>query len=196
MIRVEPTSRTPQMDQPDPHFEPNRSTVANVPERVGGLRSIVFGRRPRATLVRIGALLAITFVLFRWVLMPVRVTGISMEPTFHDQSIKLVNRLAYRSSEPQRGDIVSIGEIGRPDMLMKRIIALPGETYWMRNGQIYINGEPVDEPYVVNRARWNIPRETLGPGEYLVIGDNRGMRRSDHFHGRTERRFIVGKVLF
>jgi len=183
------------MNQPVDRTEPS-GTAAAVAPPLAGLRAVVFGRRPRATLVRILGLVALTFVLFKWVLLPVRVTGISMEPTFRDGSIKVINRLAYRNREPQRGDIVSIGELGRPDMLMKRIIAVPGETYSMRSGQLFINGEPFDEPYVVNRAPWSMPRETLGPDEYLVIGDNRGMRRSDHYHGRTERRFIVGKVLF
>lgn len=179
----------------DPTIPPHRPTSELV-QPLSGLRAVVFGRRPRATLIRIFALVAITFVLFKWVLLPVRVTGISMEPTFRDGSIKLVNRLAYRTRAPARGDIVSIGELGRPEMLMKRIIALPGETYSMRQGQLYINGAAVDEPYVINRAPWYMPEEALGVDEFLVIGDNRGMRRSDHYHGRTERRFIVGKVLF
>jgi len=163
----------------------------------GGLTPLIFGRRPRATLIRILVLVAVVFVLVKWVILPVRVTGISMEPTFHDGAIKVVNRLAYRWHEPQRGDIVSIGEIGGGrDMFMKRIVALPGETYSMRNGQMYINGEHLEEPYVVNRAPWQIPPIMLGPDEFLVIGDNRGMHQRDHYFGRTERRYIVGKVLY
>jgi signal peptidase I len=177
--------------------EPLRATPAiEVAHPASFLRAVVFGRRPRATLIRILLLVAITFALFRWALLPVRITGISMEPTFRDGRIKLVNRLAYRFGEPQRGDIVSIGELGKPNMLMKRIIALPGETYSMRDGQVFINGEPYPEPYVVERARWQIPKTTLGPDEYLVIGDNRSMHQQDHYFGRTERRFIVGKALF
>lgn len=79
---------------------------------------------------------------------------------------------------------------------MKRIIALPGETYSMRDGQMFINGKPLAEPYVVYRAPWQIAPVTLGADEYLVIGDNRGMDQRDHYFGRTERRFIIGKVLF
>lgn len=157
---------------------------------------ITFGRKPRRTLLRIIALVATCFVVFGWILFPVRITGISMEPTLHDHSIRLVNRLAYRYSNPKRGDIVSIGELGRPGMLMKRIIALPGETYFMRDGQMYINGEALIEPYVVYRAKWELPPTTLGPDEYLVIGDNRGMAERDHYFGRTERRYIIGKELF
>jgi signal peptidase I len=119
-----------------------------------------------------------------------------MEPTFRDGSIRIVNRLAYRFGDPRRGDIVSIGELGKPNMLMKRVVALPGETYSMRRGQIYINGEPFEEPYVVERRPWNLPPVKLAEDEYLVIGDNRSMDQQDHYFGRTERRYIVGKVLF
>jgi len=155
----------------------------------------IFGRRPRATLIRILVLVLVTFVLFKWFLFPVRVTGISMEPTLHNGQIKLVNRAAFRKSEPHRGDIVSIGEIGRPGY-MKRIVALPGETWAIRDGYVYIDGTLLDEPYVVHRAPWQRAPSTLSPEEYLVIGDNRGMDQRSHTYGPTERRFIIGKLLF
>jgi signal peptidase I len=166
------------------------------PSPVSIWRVLVCGRRPRNTLIRILVLVAVTFCLFKWVLFPVRITGISMEPTLHNGSIRIVNRLAYLYHPPQHGDIVSVGELGRPGMLMKRIIALPGETYAMRDGQLFINGQRYDEPYVVNRRPWNLPPFTLAADEYLVIGDNRGMNQQDHYFGRTERRYIVGRMLF
>ena len=186
----------PWNEPPIPGSDPALPPPNGASPPLTGLQAVAFGRRPRTTLIRILVLVVITFILYQWVLIPVRVTGISMEPTFHDGSLKLVNRLAYRKAAPQRGDIVSIGEEGRPDMLMKRIIALPGETYSMRNGQLLIDGEPHAEPYVVNRAPWQLEPFTLGPDEYLVIGDNRGMNQRDHYFGRTERRLIVGKVIF
>ena len=163
---------------------------------VGLAQRLVFGRRPRSTLIRILVFVTLVFVLFKWVFFSVRVTGISMEPTLRDGDIKLVNRRAYRSALPRRGDIVSVGELGKPGMLMKRIIALPGETYSMRNGLLNIDGQPVQEPYVVNRAPWQLIPVTLGPDEFLVIGDNRGMDQQLHTFGRTERKYIVGKVVF
>lgn len=184
------------MNQTDPHLETPPAPAPGTHGKAGGVRALLYGRRPRATLIRIVLLVATTFALFNWVLLAVRVTGISMEPTFRDRSIRIVNRLAYRRSEPQRGDIVSVGVLGQPGMLMKRIIALPGETCSMQEGQVFVNGKPLDEPYVVYRAPWYMSPETLGPDEYLVIGDNRGMPRSEHYHGSTQRRFIVGKVLY
>jgi signal peptidase I len=148
--------------------------------------------------MRVLALVLVSFILIKWVIFPVRVTGISMEPTYPDGRIKLVNRLIYRYSAPQRGDIVSIGEYGqtRREMYMKRIVALPGETYFIRDGFLHVNGQRLEEPYVVNRARWQVPPTTLGEDEYLVIGDNRGMHQMHHTFGRVERQYIVGKVIF
>lgn len=156
---------------------------------------ILVGRNVRTTLLRILLLVIVVFAAVKWAVILVRIDGISMEPTLHDRQIKVINRLVYRTSEPQRGDIVSIGELGR-EGYMKRIIALPGETYSMRAGQMFINDEPLEEPYVVNKLPWHLPAVTLGPTEYLVIGDNRGMRQEDHYFGRVDRKFILGKLWF
>lgn len=166
------------------------------PPRIPWWKIVVLGRNPRATLFRILVLVTLCYTAFHWMLFPIQITGISMEPTLHNRSIGIVNRLAYRHAAPQRGDIVSIGEYGKPNMLMKRIIALPGETYSIRHGQVFINEEPLKEPYVVHRAAWEVPPVTLGTEEYLVIGDNRGMDQHDHYFGRTDRRYIIGKLVF
>ena len=85
-----------------------------------------------------------------------RVDGISMLPTYADDSRHWVNRLAYFLHEPQRGDVVAIGERGENDarrlrapslMFLKRIIGLPGETIGFAGGRVLINGEILDEPY-------------------------------------------------
>ena len=66
-------------------------------------RRIVFGRHPRRTLVRVLVLAALSFITFRWVLIPVRAEGISMEPTYRSGSLNLLNRLAYRYRQPNVG---------------------------------------------------------------------------------------------
>ena len=70
--------------------------------------TILIGRRPRWTIVRIVVLVAACYLLLEFVLLPVRVEGVSMLPTYRTGRISLVNRLAYVSREPQRFDIVSI----------------------------------------------------------------------------------------
>lgn len=159
------------------------------------LKIVVVGRRPKRTLVRAAVLALTCYLVFSFVILPLRVTGISMEPTYHDHSINFSNRLAYLFHEPRRGDVVTIRYAGVHDMLMKRIVGLPGETVSFVRGRVFINGSLLDEPYENGPCRWNIAPVTLDGTEYFVVGDNRAMRWQDHMFGKTSRQRIVGKVV-
>lgn len=178
------------------------------------LKRIVLGRNPRRTLVRATVLAVVLFVVFRSVLLPVRIIGVSMEPTYKSNTINFVNRLAYVFGKPQRGHVVAVYYARAPEhssthmtllrrvfagpsvLLLKRIIALPGETIAITNGIVYINGEPLAEPYVKARAAWQLPPIKLAETEYFLIGDNRGMDQRDHEFGRAEANRIVGRILW
>lgn len=157
---------------------------------------MTIGRNPKATLVRIIVLVTVCWVVFGFILLPIRVTGISMLPTYKDHSLNLVNRLAYLRREPQRGDVTSVRLIGFHVMFMKRIIGLPGETVAFADGHVLINGAVLDEPYEKYPCNWNSPPVTLADDEYYFVGDNRSMPQEDHTHGVKKRDYIVGKVLF
>ncbi len=159
-------------------------------------RRIVFGRHPRRTLVRVLVLAVMSFVTFGWVLMPVRAEGISMLPTLESGSLHLVSRVAYAYTMPSRGDIIAIRLAGPHVLYVKRIIAVPGERVAFLNGQVYVNGAALNEPYVRNRRMWDVPEVKLTAREYFVVGDNRGMRAVDHDFGRVDVSRIVGKLLF
>ena len=160
------------------------------------LRTILIGRNPKYTLIRIAVMVATTFVVFRFVLLPpVTIKGPSMLPTLREKSIHLVNRLAFVWHEPRRGDVVSIRLAGNSIMYMKRIVGLPGETIEFSHGRLLVNGKVMEESYVKSRCRWNMPPETLGPNEYFVVGDNRSMPIDDHYLGVATRDRIVGKLL-
>ena len=162
-------------------------------------RRFVVGRNPTATLLRILVLAAATLILFKFVLLPIRVTGHSMLPTYKDGQIRFVNRLSYVRQEPRRGDVVAVEFRGKQVLLLKRIVGMPGEKFHVFNGEVYINGEKLDEPYAYGR----IPSPTgkglgstreaiqLGPTEYMVIGDN----RPDSEGFIKDARQIIGKVL-
>ena len=176
---------------------------ANVsPPQPGWLQIALVGRRPRTTLLRILALALVCCVVFNFFLWPIRVEGISMEPTYHNHHVNCVNRLAYQFHEPQRGDVVSIcfskpvGWFSKPsEMLMKRIIALPGESLSFHEGHAYINGKLLDEPYLKQPCDWEHAPILCGPDQYYVVGDNRSMPFEMHTQGRAERDRIVGKLL-
>lgn len=155
---------------------------------------LAFGRNPRNTLIRIAVLVVTCFILFRYVLMLVQVDGISMQPTYRNGSIKVINQLAYLWHEPRRGDVVTVRYAGKHDMLLKRIIGLPGETVAFADGTVLINGQPLDEPYEKWPSHWTLPPKKLGPDEYYIVGDNRTMRWQDHTFGSVDRVRIMGKV--
>jgi len=188
-LNAEPRVEQDQVDQAS--TKPPSSEVASP-----WLRLLV-GRQPKRTLVRLVVLVAGVFVLFRFVFIGVRIEGISMEPTYHNGRIGLVERLAYRYSLPKRGDVVAIRIAGERRMYLKRVIGLPGERVAVHRGNVYINGEKLDEPYVrAPREPWEEPEVRLGEHEYYVVGDNRSMPGRWHEHGRVDASRITGKLLF
>lgn len=156
---------------------------------------MLFGRNPKATLIRIVILVTGCWVVFALVLLPIRVTGISMLPTYPNASLNVVNRLAYFRHEPQRGDVVSVRLTGLHVLFMKRIIGLPGETVAFAAGRVLINGKILDEPYEKFSCDWNRSPVTLAADDYFFVGDNRSMPEEDHTFGIQKRNRIVGKVL-
>ena len=159
------------------------------------LQTIVIGRKPKVTLIR-AVLLAVALVLMaRFVLLPIRVEGASMLPTYKENGINFLNRLAYSWSEPKRGDVVGIRLAGYHIMFLKRIIGLPGETVAFHEGHVVVNSVVLDEPYVKNPCDWERAPVTLGPNEYFFVGDNRSMPQSEHTFGRAQRERIVGRIL-
>jgi signal peptidase I len=168
------------------------------------VRVLVIGRNWKFTMARLAVLVVISFVVFDFfwfVLLPIRVEGISMLPTYQNGSVNFVNRLAYLRHDPKRGDVVGIRlsdpGLTRPSLLyLKRIIGLPGETVAFVDGQVLINGQVLDEPYIKEKdCDWALPAVTLGPDQYFVVGDNRSMPAEYHIFGKVERDHIVGKAV-
>jgi signal peptidase I len=157
---------------------------------------ILFGRNPRATLARSLTLIAVAAMVFRFVLLPVRLQGISMLPTYEDGELNFANRLAYYFKSPARGDVVAIRMAGESVVYVKRIIGLPREEVRIVQGTVLINGRPLAEPTVRYRIPWNLAPTTLRAGEYFLVGDNRSMDMVNHDFGRALREKIVGKLLY
>jgi signal peptidase I len=125
-----------------------------------------------------------------------------MQPTYRDGQRRFLNKLAYRSAQPQRGDVIGIQEAGKQVLLLKRVIGLPGERLRIVQGTVLINGEPLEEPYLLpptngvqNPARWAVEEVRLQDGELYVIGDNRSMRRDDHYFGIVNQNRVVGRLM-
>ena len=156
---------------------------------------ILLGANPRATLIRAAVLITAAIVVFGYILLPIRMEGISMLPTYSG-GINFANRYAYRWSPPQRGDAVAVRMAGEGVVFVKRIVGMPGERVGIEVGVVMINGEPLIEPHVLYKTLWNMPEVTLGSDEYFLIGDNRGMPMKNHDFGKASRDRIIGKMVF
>src|SRR6185436_16727511 len=82
---------------------------------------ILLGTRPLFTLLRVLALVSFCFLTIKFIVLPIRVSGTSMEPTYHNGSLNYVNLLAYRSKKPERGDVVSI-RVSPHNYYFKRVV--------------------------------------------------------------------------
>lgn len=126
-----------------------------------------------------------------------RVVGRSMVPTLEDKQFLVVNKLDYRLREPRRGDIIVFFDPRDQDRkLIKRIIGLPGEMIETRAGQIFVDGEPLDEPYIQNQAGYSKSVIQVPEGNYYVLGDNRANSSDSHNWGTLLEDKIVGRAWF
>lgn len=119
------------------------------------------------------------YVMPNYVVQRTLVDGESMENTLHDKENLLVDKLSYRFTDPKRYDIIVFYPKGREvksKYYVKRIYGLPGETIQIRDNTIYINGEPIEDPYAKDvTGDGGVAEEgvTLADDEYFVLGDNR-----------------------
>jgi signal peptidase I len=125
----------------------------------------------------------------------VRVDGFSMRPTLQDGEYILVNKLAYKTGEPHRGDIVVfIFPVNPAEDLIKRVIGLPGESVAIHNGMVSVNGVVLTEPYIASPPaydnEWVIPE-----GQLFVLGDNRNDSRDSHQWGFLPIENVIGRAV-
>lgn len=126
------------------------------------------------------------------------VNGGSMKPLLNSGDVVLVNRLAYAFMSPKRFD-VAVFSRGDSSVNMKRIIGLPGETIQIKDGRVYIDGEPLkaegglDLAAIAGAAEYPI---TLGEDEYFLLGDNRESSEDSRFAsiGNVKREQLMGKA--
>jgi signal peptidase I len=124
-----------------------------------------------------------------------RVVGTSMVPTLADGQFLVVNKLGFRLHPPQRGDIVVFQDPYSPDRkLIKRVIGLPGDTVEIQAGQVLINGQALDEPYLEDAGDSTRTAIVLAEGEYWMMGDNRNNSSDSRSWGTLPRARIVGKA--
>jgi signal peptidase I len=161
--------------------------------------------------VVIGVALAIALLVRGFFLQQFYISGPSMESTMFQDNRVLVNKLSYRLHDINRGDVVVFdrittdGEVVQHDDLIKRVIALPGETVEIRQCVVFIDGEELLEPYLndydtaqinlEDRCRVSELEPTqISDDHIFVMGDNRGFSTDSRFFGPIGREQLIGQL--
>ncbi len=140
---------------------------------------------------------AIALVINIFLAQATQVLGQSMEPNLHTAQRVVVEKVTYRFFHgPRRGDIVVLDLPEQKEMLIKRVMGLPGETVEVRGGEVYIDGERIDEPWTVNPGGSNYGPHTIPPLHVFVLGDNRGASNDSRNFGPVPIDHVVGHAWF
>lgn len=126
--------------------------------------------------------LVLALTIRQFVVETILVDGQSMQETLHDGERLLINKFIYWFRRPETGDVVvfRFPEDPRRDFI-KRVIAHEGQTVEIRAGQVYVDGVPLEEPYVDRRWHADFPKTTIAPGRIFVLGDNRDNSRDSRY---------------
>jgi signal peptidase I len=143
--------------------------------------------------------LAISAFIIIFLYQPVKVEGTSMMPGLEDQERIFVNKFVYRWEPIQRGDIVVFRyPRDTSKSYIKRVIGVAGDRIRIENGQVYVNGEALDEDYVPSDyADAHSYGEVVVPSNsFFVLGDHRTMSNDSRDFGTVNERYIYGKAVF
>ncbi len=127
-----------------------------------------------------------------------RVYGQSMEPNLHTDQRLVVEKISYNHwwpvRGPQRGDVVVFRVDPNSDLLIKRVIGLPGDRVEIRSGQVIINGAPLDEPYITRSTYGDYGPIDVPPLHIFVLGDNRGFSNDSRAFGALPLDAVIGRA--
>lgn len=143
--------------------------------------------------------LAISAFIIVFIYQPVKVEGTSMMPSLEDQERIFVNKFVYRLEPISRGDIVVFRYPRDPSKsYIKRVIGVAGDRIRIDGGQVYVNGEALDEDYVppAYADSRSYPETVVPPQCYLVLGDHRSMSNDSRDFGPVNQSYIYGKAVF
>jgi len=143
--------------------------------------------------------LLLAFIVVVFLYQPVQVEGTSMMPRLTNHERIFINKFIYRFEPIQRGDIVVFWyPLDPTKSYIKRVVGLPGEVVSIRDGNVYVNGRELKEPYIppAYLDHQSFAVTILEPNFYLVLGDHRESSNDSRVWGAVERKYIYGKAVF
>ena len=178
-----------------PNSEPSQSTDFPSPQVEPKKQDFALKMWLRDLLTSI----VVAFLIITFLYQPVRVEGTSMMPELRDQERLFINKFEYHFEPIHRGDVVVFHYPLNPvKSYIKRVIAVPGDDVSVQDGQVYVNGRELREPYVPRRYRDNrsYPDTVLKADQYFVLGDHRLISSDSRDFGPVSRNLIYGKASF
>ena len=121
-------------------------------------------------------------------------SGPSMQPNMYQGYRLMIEKVSYRFHLPQRGDIVVVDRPGEEVSLVKRVMGLPGETVEVRDGHVFINGQRIEEPWILYFGGPDYGPAKIPEGYVFIVGDNRQNSRDSRAIGPVPISTIEGKV--
>lgn len=146
----------------------------------------------------LGLAVVAAMLLQNYVYAQTEVHNVSMQHTLSEGQRLIEDKWSYRFSDPKRGDIVIINGPEHQDRLVKRVIALPGETVDMKDGAVYIDGQPLEEPYANGSTYAGAVQMPFAvpDGHVFVLGDNRENSLDSRSFGPVAMSSLEGKAVF
>jgi len=139
--------------------------------------------------------LVIVLVINIFLAQATRVEGQSMEPTLHNNQRLIIEKVSYYFHPPQRGEIVVLRRNGGSIVpLIKRVVGLPGETIAIHDGKVFVNDQPLEEPYLAQSTYGNMPAKLVPEEHVFVLGDNRGASNDSRAFGMVSFDDIIGRA--
>jgi len=127
----------------------------------------------------------------------VKIEGFSMLPSFHQNDRVIVSKLAYRSNEIERGDIVVFDYPNNPEEeYIKRVIGIPGDIISISDGAVILNGDVLKESYIDDFILGEMDEVVVPIGTIFVLGDNRNHSSDSRYWGALPTEYIIGKAIF
>jgi len=143
--------------------------------------------------------LVISAFIIIFLYQPVKVEGTSMLPGLDDQERIFINKFVYHLEPIERGDIVVFRYPRDPSKsYIKRVIAVGGDHVRIQDGQVYVNGKRMREPYVPPEYEDDRPysETVVPPDSYFLLGDHRSSSSDSRDFGPVSRSYIYGKAVF
>ena len=127
-----------------------------------------------------------------------RVYGQSMEPNLRTNQRLIVEKISYHLHAPRRDDVVVLKLSGEEhsELLIKRVIGLPGEVVEIKTGHVYVDGTPLNEPFLNQYTKGQMAPQVVPPLHVFVLGDNRGFSNDSRSFGMVAFSDVVGRAWF